>query len=72
MTDRSDVRALKIVYYGAGLGGKTENFVALKRAVPGATLTSYANKTDRRLRLDLALPLVDGSHLPVALHTEPG
>lgn len=62
----------KLVYYGGGLGGKTENLVTLQRSVSGSKLTSYATMTDRKLRLELPLPDVGGGTFDVELHTEPG
>ena len=62
----------KLVYYGGGLGGKTENLVTLQRSVSGAKLTSYATMTDRKLRLDLPLPTLEDEPFEVELHTEPG
>ena len=64
--------AWKIVYYGAGLCGKTTNFVALRNALPESKLLSFSSQTDRQLELEMSIPLEEGSRQSVELHTEPG
>jgi len=59
----------KIVYYGPGLGGKTENFVRLYESLPRdcVAMRSVATQTDRELILEMKL-----SDVRIVLHTEPG
>jgi hypothetical protein len=60
---------VKIVYYGAGLSGKTENLAALRRALPAgaATLHSFATEVDRLLILEIRV-----GQLHAEVQTEPG
>jgi signal recognition particle receptor subunit beta len=67
---------LKIVYYGAGLGGKTTNLQKLHAAAPATSeLLSLATETDRTLFFDF-MPLEVGKvrdfKVRLHLYTVPG
>ena len=68
----------KIVYYGAGLGGKTTNLQFVYDSLPSnnkSKMLSLATKTDRTLLFDF-LPLdlgkIRGMRTKLQLYTVPG